>query len=202
MEYTADPSKGKNHLILESLLRIGHFFTVRLVMRRFPLLYPLSYLVLPPKVAFSYFKAHQENKRLIRARVGGRHDQKAPDYMTQFLRNETAIPPDDFLVSQAGHLMLDHYESSSVLTAGMYFLMTNGRAMAKLQAELRDKFDAYEDISDDELQGLPWLHAIIEEVLRIHTNVPYGLPRISPGHTIDGHYVPKGVSIFHLSRLS
>ncbi|KAI6093965.1 cytochrome P450 [Hypoxylon rubiginosum] len=186
---------GKNHLVLESLNRIGHFFTVLIVMRRFPLLYPLSYFLLPPKVALSYFRAHHENKKLIRGRVERRHEQKVPDYMTQYLRDDNVIPSDEFLVSQADHLVLDHYESSSILTAGMYFLMSNPDAMAKLQAELRGRFQAYENISDSTLQELPYLGATIEEIMRLHTNVPYGLPRISPGYTIDGHYVAKGVVV-------
>ncbi|KAL9040692.1 MAG: hypothetical protein Q9214_004385, partial [Letrouitia sp. 1 TL-2023] len=161
-------------------------------MRRFPLLYPLSYVLLPPKVAFCYIVAHRENKKLIRQRVEDRHDRKQLDYVTQFMRNETAIPPDDFLVSQAGHLILDHFESSSVLTAGFYFLATNPETMSKLQTELRGAFKSYSDITEERLQELPWLHASIEEIIRIHTNVPYGLPRISPGYTVDGHYVPKG----------
>lgn len=198
MELAADLNhllrgKGKNHLVLESLNRIGHFFTVLIVMRRFPLLYPLSYFLLPPKVALSYFRAHHENKKLIRGRVERRHEQKVPDYMTQYLRDDNVIPSDEFLVSQADHLVLDHYESSSILTAGMYFLMSNPDAMAKLQAELRGRFQAYENISDSTLQELPYLGATIEEIMRLHTNVPYGLPRISPGYTIDGHYVAKGV---------
>ncbi|KAI1116690.1 cytochrome P450 [Nemania sp. NC0429] len=187
---------GKDHLVLESLRRIGHFFTILIVMRRFPLLYPLSWLLLPPKVALSYFRAHRENKKLIRARVARRHEQKTPDYMTQYLGDgEQAIPSDEFLVSQADHLILDHYESSSVLTAGMYFLMRNPDVMANLQAELRGRFRSYDDISDSGLQELPYLSATIEEVMRLHTNVPYGLPRISPGYTIDGHYVAKGVVV-------
>lgn len=184
----------ETHPVLESLLHIGHWATFRNVMRRFPLLYPFSYLLLPPKVAFSYFAAHRASKKLVHERVESRHEQKRLDYMTQFLRNEAATPPEDFLVSQAGHLILDHYESSSVLAAGFYFLMTNPDAMARLQGELRDRFAAYDDIEDSALQKLPWLGAILEEILRLHTNVPYGLPRISPGHTIDGHYVAKGVS--------
>lgn len=196
---------GINHVILESLLHIGHWATFRNVMRRFPLLYPLSYVLLPPRVALSYFRAHGASKALIRARVRERHEHKPLDYMTQFLKDESALPPDDFLTAQAGHLILDHYESSSVLTAGFYFLATNPGPMARLQAELRAAFPTYDDIAEDKLQRLPWLHAVIEETIRLHTNVPYGLPRISPGYTVDGHYVPKGVrfvpsSMFSFSR--
>jgi cytochrome P450 len=186
---------GKDHPILASLSRIGHWATLRNVMRRFPLLYPLCYVLLPPKVALSYFAAHRASKVLVRKRVAERHDQKQLDYLFQFMKGEKTLPPDDFLVAQAGHLVLDHFESSSVLSAGIYFLTTNPEAMGKLQRELRESFKSFDDIKEDILQDLPWLHAIIEEILRIHTNVPYGLPRISPGITVDGQSRPTGVSL-------
>ncbi|KAL0930690.1 cytochrome P450 [Colletotrichum truncatum] len=186
---------GKNHPVLQSLLVLGHWATFRTVMRRFPLLYPLCYLLLPPSVALGYVRAHDANNTIIRKRVENRHEQKQLDYMSQFLKNEQEIPPDPFLVSQAGHLVLDHFESSSVLSAGFYFLMTNPESMKKLQNELRETFKSYDDINEDVLKDLPWLNATIEEIIRIHTNVPYGLPRVSPGYTIDGHYIAKGVVV-------
>lgn len=187
-------STDRNHPMLESLLHIGHWGTFRNVMRRFPLLYPLSYLALPPKVGLAYYRALKSIAGLIKVRVEHRHDSKQLDYMTPYLRTESALPSVEFLVPQASHLILDHYESSSVFSAGLYFLPTNPAIMSRLQKELRETFKSYQDITEDKLQSLPWLNATIEEIIRLHTNVPYGLPRISPGITVDGHYVPKGVS--------
>lgn len=82
-----------------------------------------------------------------------------------------------------------------MLSAVFYFLTTNNEAMTRLQTELRNTFASIDEMTDEALRELPWLHAILEESLRIHTNVPYVLPRISPGHTIDGNYVPEGVSL-------
>lgn len=189
---------GQNDPLVDALQNIGRWFTFRNVMRRFPLLYPLSYLFLPPRVALSYLKGMRATSKVIHGRVETRSDPNKPlDYLAQFLKDEKGkgLPPHDFLHAQAGHLILDHYESSSVLTAGVYFLMRNPDAMAKLQAELRQTFRRYGDISEDRLQDLAWLNATIEEIIRLHTNVPYGLPRISPGYTVDGHYVPEGVTV-------
>ncbi|KAK3988256.1 cytochrome P450 [Cladorrhinum sp. PSN332] len=188
---------GNNHPILEALLHIGYWVTFRNALRRFPLLYPMSYIFLPlaPKVALSYWQAHSATTSLVKTRVENRHDRKQLDYMAQFLKDESNLPPNGYLVSQATHLILDHFESSSVLAAGFAFLTTNPEAMGKLQTELRTTFKSYGDISEDVLHDLPWLNAIIEEIIRLHTNVPYGLPRISPGWTVDGNYVAKGVVV-------
>jgi cytochrome P450 len=37
------------------------------------------------------------------------------------------------------------------------------------------------------------LQRFINETLRVHATAANGLPRISPGATVDGIYVPKGV---------
>lgn len=154
--------------------------------------------MLPPKTALAYISAHNSNKHVIRERIKNQENHSQLDYLSQFLKHKEAIPPDAYLLSQVGHLVLDHFESSSVLSAGFYFLMTNYRAMSRLQNELRSKFQSLEEIDDEGLQELPWLNATIEEILRLHTNVPYGLPRISPGYTIDNDFVAKGVILTFL----
>ncbi|QPG96708.1 hypothetical protein C2857_005056 [Epichloe festucae Fl1] len=168
-----------------NIVPVRQWTTIRMVFRRFPLISWLSYLLLPPNVALSYVRAHRLSSKIIEERVKGRDDAKELDYLAQFVREGGLLPPKEFLVSQAVHLIFDHFESSSVLSAAIYFLTTNEGPMSKLQGELREKFHSLDEMTDDSLRELPWLHAVIEETLRLHTNVPYGLPRISPGHMID-----------------
>jgi cytochrome P450 len=60
--------------------------------------------------------------------------------------------------------------------------------------EIRENFSSYEDITPDKkLMALPYLHACIEETLRMLPSNNTGLPRISPGTVVDGQYIPKGV---------
>jgi cytochrome P450 len=162
----------------------------------FPLLYPISYvyLLFAPWAAIDYAGLHKENEEIIRKRMEEKNHDKPLDYVTQYLNKQSTNPPLGFLVSQAIHLAFDHFESASVLSAGIYFLTTSPEVLSKLQKELRESFTSHEDMTDRVLERLPWLKAVIEEILRIHTNVPYGLPRISPGHDVDGNYVAKGVS--------
>ena len=167
---------------------------VKNVMRRFKLLYPLAFLMIPPKLAICIASLYRTNRELMRKRIENRHDIKQLDYMSALIRDNNPVPPLELLVSNASHLVFDHFESASVLAAGFHFLLSNPEALDKLQRELREAFKSYDDITDSALQELPWLRAVIEEILRIHTNVPYGLPRISPGTTVDGHYIAKGVS--------
>lgn len=70
--------------------------------------------------------------------------------------------------------------------------------MQKLTDEICEKFDSAEEIQYQELKGLPYLHAVIEEGLRICPPNPGLIPRVvvdrNPGHlAIGDHVFPPGV---------
>lgn len=68
--------------------------------------------------------------------------------------------------------------------------------LRKLQEEIRTAFQAYDEINSSTTANLRYLHAVCLEALRIFPPLPLGLPRVVPvgGDTIDGHFVPEGVS--------
>lgn len=68
--------------------------------------------------------------------------------------------------------------------------------LKKLQKEIRTAFQAYDEINGSTTANLHYLHAVCLEALRIFPPLPLGLPRVVPvgGDTIDGHFVPAGVS--------
>ena len=39
---------------------------------------------------------------------------------------------------------------------------------------------------------MPYLRAVIEEGLRLYPPVPIGMPRVSPGASVQGHFLPEG----------
>jgi cytochrome P450 len=76
-----------------------------------------------------------------------------------------------------------------------YFLLKNQRCLKKLEEELVSTFRSYNEISDDRLAKLPYLHACINEMFRMAPAFNAGiLQRISKGATVDGVYIPYGVS--------
>lgn len=84
--------------------------------------------------------------------------------------------------------------TATFLSAVTYHLCRTPQAYGKLTKKIRETFRNYEDIQGHTAESLVYLKAIIDEALRIYPPVPVGLPRISPGETVDGHFVPKGVS--------
>lgn len=81
----------------------------------------------------------------------------------------------------------------------LLFLHEEPRCLRDLSKEIRDKFKSYHDITPSAVASLPLLHACLEESQRLLSSNNTGLPRLSPGAFIDGHYIPKGVSCPSLS---
>ena len=97
---------------------------------------------------------------------------------------------------QAGVMIIAGSETSATtLSAAAYFLLKHPECREELTREVRGAFVSVEDITGDALEKLPYLHAVIEETLRIFATVPFGLPRISPGEMVDGEYIPEGVEV-------
>lgn len=79
----------------------------------------------------------------------------------------------------------------------MLALLTNPTAYRKLQAEIDSATLSSPVVRDDEARKLPYLQAVILEGLRVHPPPAGLLPKQTPpeGDTINGVYIPGGVSI-------
>ena len=86
--------------------------------------------------------------------------------------------------------------TATTLSGVTYYLGRTPHAYAKLSEEVRSAFQSYEAINGRSTESLPYLKAVIEEGLRIFPPVPIGLPRVSPGEFVDGHFVPQGTIVF------
>lgn len=160
------------------------------------MLYPLVFLALPPGLATTLPTLLKSNLKIVQERVKRRDHIDHPDYFTFLLPQDRPVPSDDFLVAQANHLIVGGFDpDTNLFTGAVHYLLENAHTYSRLKAEIRSQFSTYDQINNEALQALPYLRAVIEETLRLHTNGAFGLPRISPGDTVDGHYVAKGVSI-------
>ncbi|KAK7952050.1 Cytochrome P450 monooxygenase BOA3 [Apiospora aurea] len=100
------------------------------------------------------------------------------------------------LASEANVLLSAGAETSSTaLAATFWFLTTNPATRQELQKEVRSSFGSYQAITGDAVAKLPYLNAALDESMRLFAPVPTGGPRISPGESVDGHYVPQGTSV-------
>lgn len=83
------------------------------------------------------------------------------------------------------------------ICALIFYGLQRPRILEKLAEEIREAFESPNDIKTPKLNQLPYLHACIEESLRIAPPKPGSLPRIVlPGGTkIDGHHIPAGTTV-------
>ena len=81
----------------------------------------------------------------------------------------------------------------------MYHLLKTPKALEKLNKDIRGAFQAQADITLQKLADQEYLHACLEEGLRIYPPVPAVLPRLVPagGAIVCGKFVPEGVSTYH-----
>lgn len=88
------------------------------------------------------------------------------------------------------------------LSAGLYYLYTNRDKLQILREEIDTEAAAgrvSDPITFQEAQALPYLQAVIKEVLRLHPAVGTILPRVVPpgGLELSGYYFPPGVRESH-----
>ena len=125
-------------------------------------------------------------------------DPPRTDLLTKMIaereKNGTSLQE---LSAQAGMLVRAGSETTATsLSAITYYLGCNQRAYDKLAQEIRENFDSSDQITGCSTDSLQYLKAVIEEGLRLHPPFAIGLPRISPGEKVDGHFVSKGATVY------
>jgi cytochrome P450 len=104
----------------------------------------------------------------------------------------------DEMHSNAGLFMGAGTETTATELSGLlYYLLSNPDKMATLVKEIRTAFPTEEEMSMERIAKLKYLHACLEEGLRMYPPVPIGLPRVVPGKgtKICDEFIPGGVSL-------
>ncbi|KAL8689501.1 MAG: hypothetical protein Q9218_004840 [Villophora microphyllina] len=187
----------KNSVHLDVLLGFNAFTTVMQVFKRFPLLHPFQYLAAP----IAKLKALSAMESAVRdgvlRRIGRSGNTEHLDLFDYVLPANSSMPSDPRELTHIGALaqqmMFANYGPMSDWYYGtLLFLLHEPECLQHLSKEIRDNFKTYDDISSSSLVSLPLLRACLEESLRLLQGNNTGLPRLSPGAMVDGHYVPKG----------
>ena len=141
------------------------------------------------------------HKQFTRDRVDKRiaRGETRPDLMSTILQNKDQIGlTQEELYSNAALLVIAGAQTSAlVCSSATWFLLKNPPAMEKLQREIRGSFRSLEDITFASTARLPYLHAVIQETLRLHPPSPLNMSREvdRPGVVVCGHEMPIGVSL-------
>ncbi|KAF7595373.1 hypothetical protein BBP40_006366 [Aspergillus hancockii] len=121
------------------------------------------------------------------------------DFMTYILKhnNERGMTLSE-IQANAGLLIIAGSETTATLLSGCtFYLLTHPTTYKNLTREIRGAFEKEEDITFSSVTKLQYLHAVLEESLRLYPPVAAILPRSVPkgGAVISGQFVPGGASV-------
>ena len=143
-------------------------------------------------------------------KVDKRVEQKSerPDFMKYILENndKKGMTREEINSTASLLVMAGSGTSSAACTAAIWFSLKNPSVMRRLKDEIREAFTEYKDITVASASNLPYLHAVLQEALRMHTEESVALPRQvnRPGMEICGRIIPEGVCItqvYHIPHL-
>lgn len=103
---------------------------------------------------------------------------------------------DDVLLDELFALLLGGHETSAITLAwAIHFLLREPECLAKLRAEIDSVFGAG-PVTARGIERMPYLHAVIDEALRIRP-VAANIPRkLTAPMEIEGRVVPAGTRVF------
>lgn len=189
----------KSKHFLNELWTVNFFVTTNQVFKKFPLLSPIKWLFVPPSIIASYYKVQSMNQKALESRIEQRGNTEHLDHFEQLLPADAPTPTREeqkHIEVVTGHLVVAGYEPiASQIFCTMMFSLLEPDSFKLLVEEIRGAFKSYDDIHAETLGSLKFLHASLMETLRITVLSSNGMARVSPGATVDGNYIAKGVSV-------
>lgn len=150
--------------------------------------------------AFDEFLESVIEEHRVGEKVGDDVELDFVDILLEFKRkNESDDSPveDDTIKA----LILDMFAAGTdttvtVLEWALAELIKNPRTMETLQNEVREVGRGKGEINEEDLEKMPYLKAVIKEILRLHTPIPLLVPRESTQDTqVLGYDIPSGTRV-------
>ncbi|KAF2171494.1 hypothetical protein M409DRAFT_63740 [Zasmidium cellare ATCC 36951] len=164
-----------------------------------PLLYHVMRLVAPQTIR--HFDTSIKNvvtygtAAAARAKHRDLQKQNVLNEMISLSKEGKSNLTDSAIGAQASALIVAGSGTTAVtLTYAVWAIVKHPQVRAKLEEEV-SKIPA--DYNDATLESLPYLKAVITEVLRLYGSAPGSLPRRTPegGIAVTGYFVPAGVTV-------
>jgi cytochrome P450 len=93
-------------------------------------------------------------------------------------------------------LAAGHETTASAMTWAIYLMCQKPEVQQRLREEVRQHVDSLNDhVDSTKLDGMPYLHAVCSEVLRIYSPVPLTLRDTAVDTTILGQFIPRGTKV-------
>ncbi len=144
----------------------------------------------------------REHQRYTSDRVNRRLEREPdhPDFWTKILakhEEEGGLTLEEHYSNASLFMMAGTETTATALSGTTYHLLRNPECLKKLTEEIRSAFDGLDDVTLDKAARLRYVHAVLQEAMRLYPPLPIALPRTTPvgGSTICGEYVPANVTV-------
>jgi cytochrome P450 len=151
--------------------------------------------------------------RAVHDRIAGGNKRDRRDLLQRFMEYRDAdgspLTSEDLEIESVTPVVAGSDTSATAMRAAILYIYTNFDVYHRLMAEI-DTADKAGKLSTpckyNEIKDLPYLTAVIREVLRIYPPIGTPFPRLVPeeGMTVSGHHLPKGseigISMWCISR--
>ena len=186
--------RGENHPWIATVYR--NIKTARIVgaLQCFPPMESLMHAMTPASVKAKMRKSFAWAQNMITKRL----EQKTEriDIMKHVLNNKEVITRDEIDSTMSTMVLAGSGDTTAVaIAATTYFALKNPAVMDKVVSEIREGLgDDPKDCTNPAISKLPFLHATIQEAMRMHPPVPLSPPRLidRPGAHICGVAIPPG----------
>jgi cytochrome P450 len=191
---------AENHLWVAMIFQSIKTGTFLRALSVYPLLAQGVRKIMPARLIQKRVQHYQMSKERVNRRLA--IETSRPDFISYILRHndERGMHRSEIETNAALLIQAGSETTATVLSAAVYYLGTHPVWKQKLKEEVRTAFPTEASITFQSASHLPFLNAVIEESLRLFPPTPGIGPRIVPpgGASIDGNFVPQGVSLYPL----
>ncbi|EWZ49110.1 hypothetical protein FOZG_00079 [Fusarium oxysporum Fo47] len=189
-------AEGRSHFWVSLIIDASYAMMLSGLRKRVPLVNLYLPFVVPKDASVIHRKHMALTREKMLKRLEMPNSEDRGDFFSHLLRKGGNKVPEPELCQQSNTLIVAGSETTATCLTGIVFcLLSNVSCLEALSNEVHSRFQSDTEITGDATADLKYLSAVIEEGLRIFPPAPFGLPRVSPGAIIDGHYIPPGVVV-------
>lgn len=188
---------AENHPWIASLskgVKAAQLFTV---FHHFPPMNTIVRRCLPQFVLDEAQKSFAFTRERVDKRIASESDR--PDFLKYILQNnyQGGLSREEIDATTTLLVLAGSETSAATLTGATYFALKHPAVMERLMRDIREAFKRQEDITIAAVSNLPYVHAVIQETLRMQPTGPISVPRQvdRPDVVVCGMAVPQGVGI-------
>ena len=186
---------AENHPWVASVFMGVKVAQLMTVFHHFPPMNTIVKMCIPRFMHEEAQKSFTFTRERVDKRIASNSDR--PDFMKYILQNnyEGGLSRQEIDATTTLLVLAGSETSATTLTSATYLALKNTPVMERLVREIREAFKSQGDITIAAVSNLPYVHAVIQETLRMQPTGPISVPRQvdRPNVVVCGMAVPQGV---------